>query len=81
MGRAMEGSAHPKICRFCQVCKCRIALPRGSNLYDSAINGLLSFICLNQLQMQVQDTWAEVQAENTEKALLGTGKDYDRSFP
>lgn len=29
----------------------------------------------------LQDTWAEVQAENTEKALLGTGKDYDRSFP
>ena len=28
-----------------------------------------------------QETWAEVQAENTEKAMLGTGKDYDRSFP
>ena len=29
----------------------------------------------------LQDTWAEVQAENTEKAMLGTGKDYDRQFP
>ena len=29
----------------------------------------------------MQETWAEVQAENTEKAMLGTGKDYDRSFP
>lgn len=29
----------------------------------------------------LKDTWAEVRAENTEKALLGTGKDYDRSFP
>lgn len=29
----------------------------------------------------LKDAWAEVRAENTEKALLGTGKDYDRSFP
>ncbi|KAL0035823.1 hypothetical protein WJX77_004418 [Trebouxia sp. C0004] len=29
----------------------------------------------------LKETWAEVQAENTEKAMLGTGKDYDRSFP
>lgn len=34
-----------------------------------------------QLLLILQDTWAEVQAENTEKALLGTGKDYDRQFP
>ena len=29
----------------------------------------------------LQDTWAEVQAENSEKAMLGTGKSYDRQFP
>ena len=29
----------------------------------------------------LQETWAEVQAENSEKALLGTGKSYDRTFP
>ncbi|KAA6425626.1 MAG: cytochrome bd ubiquinol oxidase [Trebouxia sp. A1-2] len=39
---------------------------RYEDLYDPQLN---------------MDTWAEVQAENTEKAMLGTGKDYDRSFP
>lgn len=36
---------------------------------------------LHTLLLMLQDTWAEVQAENTEKAMLGTGKDYDRQFP